>query len=205
MAGFRCFPDRRTVPDVVRRSQKNRHIGLLFQALPNRFRVHRAAQQAFPRRRQQPVNLQLQQRGRGHQGFVGIPSGQDFSGKAHLLRPPGRQGQHSADAQGRALRGINRPRGAEKLRRVFFAFPDDAPGPVQVIRSADFRNVAALRSQKHPPFMPGHMKTGRVSFGICGNIVGNRRVHFFSPPEASARAACSMIAHSIRFRKSSQP
>ena len=132
---------------------------------------------------------------------MGVAAGQQPGRQALLLRRKQRQVQHRPDAQGGTLRGIDRAGGAEEARGVLLAFPDHAPGAVQYIRSLDLRQIQGFRADERPPFMSRHMHADGIPLRVRPDKITDRCVHASS----SCNAACSMIAHSMRLRNSSQP
>ena len=113
-----------------------------------------------------------------------------------------REVQHGADAQRGAFGGIQRPRRAEEARGVFLALPDDASGGVQLVRAVKLRDIERLHAEQRAALVAGHVQAQRVPRAVIAHEIADRRLH-----HAFSRAfeASSMIAHSMRFLKSSQP
>ena len=149
----------------------------------------------------QPQHLQIQQGDSTQKGLVSVSCRCDQRFAASCLCVQRRQIYHGTDALGRTFGGII-GRTAKQGTGVVLALPNDAVGLVQAVGTVDLGNVQRLDPQKCLSFMSRHMKPQGVSLYITGGKIANGGVHAQS---LSARATATMMAHSIRLRKSLQP
>ena len=192
--------DVRLAAQIVRGSHEHRRrhaVGVvqgLFQPRRGDFAGAEAARLLGP----EPADLGVRQ-GRGVQeGAVHIPGREQ---KGFCTRRAGRDGQihHRPQAEAGALGGVEGPGRAEKGRGVVLALPENAGGLKQRVRPGDFRDVPGLTAQRPPALVPGYMQTQGVGGGVGPDEVRDGGGH------RSASAAFSMMAHSMRLRKSSHP
>ena len=141
---------------------------------------------------------------------MGIPPCGDLWSAPPNLCMHHRKVKHRPDTEGRALRGVECFPAAEESGRIFLTLPDDAFRGVQHICTLDLGEI-----QRKDPVRPEasgsafslvarHVEADRILLRILSDEVTDRGIH--SPCcSRSALAAASMIAHSMRFRNSSQP
>ena len=139
------------------------------------------------RRRPEPLDVKIQQRGGIEQRFVGVAGRQK-----HRALPGGgrlhRQAEHGPDALGRALGAVIGMGRAEEPSRVGLALGDDAIGLVQLIRAPDLGDVQPFKPQQGLPFMAGHVKAGRPGLCVVLHKVHDGRGHAHSQASPSAQA-----------------
>ena len=153
------------------------------------FRPDLAGAKARPLLRPQPDDLRVAERGGVDERLVDVPRGHDGRSGAGQQR----EVHHCANALAAALRGIERRAAAEDGGGVLFAGFD------QAVRPGDLGDVERLAAEKRLSLMPRHMEPQRVRRGVVLDEIANGSVH----PYVSA--AFIMMAHSMRFRNSSQP
>ena len=153
----------------------------------------------------QPRDLQPQQRRARKENPVGVAPGGDQGLLPRQVRVLQRKIQHRADAQRRALGGIERFGAAEERGGVFLARADHAFGVVQHVCTGDFGDIQRLRSEQRDALVPRHMQAQGLARGVALHKINDWGIHSASPAVSAARATCSMMAHSMRLRKSSQP
>ena len=160
--------------------------------------------------RPQPRHVKVQQGASLQEDPMGIPPGGDLRPASPKLCMHHREIEHRPDAEGRTFRGIQRFSAAEERGRILFALPDDALRGVQHIRAGDLRDiqrqdpVRAEASVSAFSLVARHVEADRILLRILPDEVTDRGIHSLCCSR-SALAAASMIAHSIRFRNSSQP
>ena len=109
-----------------------------------------------------------------------------------------RKVQHGADAQRGALGRIQGMR-PEQLACPLFALADDAARLKQAVGAVDLGNIARLGSTD--ALMPRHVQAHGITVRVAADKIVDRRSHA-SP---SCCLIASIMAHSMRFLKSSQP
>ena len=184
------------VPQVIRAGQVQGEglLRLLLNGPLHLLRRYRAVQVILSGPK--PLDGELQQNGRIQEAFVGIPTGK--------APPPAAafrigQIQHGPDAQAGALAGVHR-RAAEKPGGILLAFQNDPRGVKQVVSPGDLRNIPVLKPQKRYALMPRHVEPCRGLLGVFIYIITYGCVHL-----PSFSATWTIMAHSIRLRKSLQP
>ena len=162
-----------------------------------------AAEKAFRLLRINPAYFHIQQCGGTEKNLMGVASCQyaRFSSSSCSIQMC--KVQHRTDAEGRALCRKKRLDAAKQRTCRFLTFSDDSLRCIKHIRTGDFRNIQSFRSEHSFSFMPGHVQTQDVFMRIFLHKTADRLRH--ASASLSARATASMMAHSIRFRKSSQP
>ena len=199
-----CNPGNiRHAPQVIRAGQVNRRRPFR-SGTQNPLHLpggHVPGKVGFPLFRHQPKDIQIQQGCRAEEGFVHIPG----RGNQGLFPPafPIEHGQiqHGPDALGGTLGGIEGI-AAKEPARVFLAAADNALRLIQAVRSVNLRNVQRLHPQSGNPLMSGHMQPQGLPPVVIPDEITDGRLHYCSP---RARATATMMAHSIRLRKSLQP
>ena len=136
------------------------------------------------------------------EGLVGIPACKDAAGG--LCGPvQQRQIQHGLDALGAALGAVKGMAAAEKGRGVFFAFRYDALRGGQIVRPGNLGDIKGLAAQGPHSLMTGHMQPQDAACRIVPDKIADGGIH--AAYSSALKATCSMMAHSMRFLKSSQP
>ena len=92
---------------------------------------------------------------------------------------------------------------AEKLRGVIFAFEDYAVSVVKAVCARDLGDVRCLTAEKGHSLVAGHMETQSIAVdvGLYKIVYGG----FHCSSSSSILEAATMMAHSMRLRKRSQP
>ena len=88
-----------------------------------------------------PIYIQIQQGAPLQEAPVCVAPGSNLCPAALKLRMHYRKIEHRPDAEGRALRGIQRFPAAEEPGRILFTLPDHALRGIQHIRACDLRDV----------------------------------------------------------------
>ena len=208
-----CF-----IPEVIR--TRDIHRGRCSLRIPEHlfqvFRSDMAPQQVFSG--SHPLHIDIQKRRRLQKNPVSIsPCSNRCSASPHFRVHPGKE-KHGPDAERRALGRIDGSRAPEELCRILFTLANHIMGIVQDICAFDLCDIKRLNPRPtvlrafHTgasgtgafPFMPWHVKASQLRRSVAADKITDRRVHFTCSAR-SARAAASMIAHSILFLNSSHP
>ena len=194
----------RASSQVVRSRDVNRkgRRFFLFQGLPQALRRDLAGTEAVPFLRPQPYRLQPQKTAALDKGLVGIPARQDPEIRPRL---PVEQGQvkHGLDALGASSGTVKGMPAVKQLSGIPLAFFYDPIRGRQVVCPGDLRDIKTFKSKGASALMSRHMQALDPAVPIAADKIPDRRFHSFY--SSALRAACSMMAHSIRFLKSSQP
>ena len=152
-------------------------------------RAHRAAAQrtGILRRRPEPPDIEILQRRRIEQGFVGVPCRQQHRPLSGLGCRLQCQKEHRTDALRRAFGAVIGVRRAEQFRCVGLALGDDAFRLVQLVRTFYLGDVVGLKPEELLSFVAGHVEPGGSGLGIPDDKIHNGCVHY-SQASPSAQA-----------------
>ena len=157
-------------------------------------------QRAFPLR-EKPMWLQIQKGTGMEEGLMGVAASQHRSGSG---RYPVEHGQieHGFHTLGGAAGTVEGVACAKEGGGIVLAFQNDALWVREIVGTLYLCDVQRLTAQGPSSLMTRHMKPGIAGISVAPDKVTDGGIHAC---RSWLWATCNMIAHSIRFLKSSQP